>query len=252
MKRIVLFAGIGIVVVAAAAIYFVGSRLDSLIEAAIEHYGSEIAGVPVRVGSVSIKLADGRGTIRGLRVGNPPGFASGDAFRFDEITLEVDPKSVAATPFVVDQLRILAPEANFEVKADGESNFDVIRKNIDRYSGPSAQSDPKQQGEAAQAGEDLRIRIRHLDFQDGTVTADVSALAKEQEPLFVDMPGLDMKNVGGERGGTPAEIGEKVLGAYTAAVGRTVAASQAQRQIEKAVGGEAGRAAGKLVRDIFE
>jgi len=31
-----------------------------------------------------------------------------------------------------------------------------------------------------------------------------------------------------------------------------VAASQAQRQIEKAVGGEAGRAAGKLVRDIFE
>ena len=67
MKRLLLFGGIGVVVIAAVAIYFVVSRLDSLVEAAIERYGTEIAGVPVHVGSVSIALRDGRGTIRGPR-----------------------------------------------------------------------------------------------------------------------------------------------------------------------------------------
>jgi hypothetical protein len=251
MKKILIGVFVVLALVVAAALWFLTSRLDSLVASLVESYGSEIAGTAVRVGSVSIDLRAGRGTIRGLRVANPEGYSSGDAFRLGEITVDIDPKTVTSNPVVIDALVVAAPAANFEVDATGRSNFQVIKSNVDRYSARSGGGSGARP--AAEGGsEAARLRIATFTFEGGTLRADVSAVDPDREPVDAALPSVRLRNVGGASGGTPGEIGKTVLGAFTGQVVRTAAASQAGRLLEDELGGEAGRAAGQLLRKLVD
>ena len=73
--RIAIIAGAGLLFLAAVAVYLLLSNLDSLVERGIEKFGSEAAGTKVSVDRVAIDLRQGRGSILGLTVANPPGFS---------------------------------------------------------------------------------------------------------------------------------------------------------------------------------
>jgi hypothetical protein len=243
MKRVLLIGGVVLLAVVVLALVYLRSNLDSIVADAIETYGSRSAGVPVRVGSVELALTEGKGTIRGLRVGNPEGYASGDAFRLGEITVQVDPKSVTSSPVSVPQIRVIAPEVNAELDAKGKSNLQTILDHV--QSG----------GEAAPAeeGEPIRLAIGQFVFEQGKLRGDASAVAGREEDVFeTDLPSVKLSNIGGSRGATPAEVSEAVLKAFLRQTTRSVAAYQAQRAVEKNVGGDVGKEAGKLLRKVFE
>ncbi len=63
------------------------ASLDGLVKQAIERWGPEITGVTVKVDSVRIEVAEGRGTIRGLVVGSPKGFEAPQALKLGEMRL---------------------------------------------------------------------------------------------------------------------------------------------------------------------
>ena len=98
MKRTLLLSGAAVVIVLLGALWLLYSSLDFVVKEAIEKYGSQATGTSVRVASVSISLTSGRGTLRGVRIANPPGFSSGDAFAFGEVTLEIDVGTVTDDP----------------------------------------------------------------------------------------------------------------------------------------------------------
>jgi len=247
MKRVLIVGAVVALALAGAATYYVASSLDSLIAQLIEHYGSEMTGVPVRVGSVELSLSEGRGSIRGLRVGNPAGYAAGDAFRLGEITIDLDIDSIGSTPIVLDELRVAAPEVQFETDALGKSNFDVIMANLDAYSSGGGGS-----ADDAEASAETRLAIRRFRFEKGSVTADVSRLIPDAKPVQVRLPSVALDNLGGKRGATPAEIGKQVLVGFTASVVRVVASSQAQRLIEGKLKDEAGKAASGLLKKFLK
>jgi hypothetical protein len=252
MKRILLIAGGALLLVVGAAVWFGLSRLDSLVASAIEEFGSEIAGVPVRVDSVSIQLREGRGTIYGLRAGNPEGFSASDAFSLGEITLDIDPASITSSPIVIDELTVAAPVALYEMDARGRSNFDAIRENVNRYSGDSPA--PSEEAPAGDSGEELRLTVAKFRVQDGSVTADASALHEKAEPQKLDLPPLALDGIGGSRGATPGELGKAVLDAFTRSVrdaGKGAAKRQARTLLEDQIGGEEGKAAGQLLDKLF-
>src|SRR5690606_27466566 len=85
MKRWALGLAI-LLAVAAGGLWWAWNSLDFVVKAAIEHYGPRALGVPVAVREVRISTADGRGTIRGLEVGNPPGYSAPRALRAGTIT----------------------------------------------------------------------------------------------------------------------------------------------------------------------
>lgn len=251
MKKILIGGAVALALVVAFALWFLTSRLDSLVASLVESYGSEIVGTAVRVGSVRIDLLAGRGTIRGLRVANPEGYSSGDAFRLGEIIIDIDPKTVTSSPVVIDALVVASPAAYFEVDATGRSNFQVIKANVDRYSarsGGGSGAKPAAEG----GGEAARLRIATFTFEGGTLSADVSAVDPDRDPVDAALPSVRLQNVGGASGGTPGEIGKTVLRAFTGQVVRTAAASQAGRLLEEKLGGEAGRAAGQLLRKLVD
>ena len=80
MKKLALGAFLVLLLSIGFGVYYLLSNLDSIVKAAIESYGSEATQTTVRVGKVQLKLTDGSGSISGLTVGNPKGFAAAQAF----------------------------------------------------------------------------------------------------------------------------------------------------------------------------
>jgi hypothetical protein len=252
VKRILLL-GAGVLVVAVGVALWVGlSQLDTLVAEAIERYGSEITGVPVRVGSVKIELSEGRGSIAGLQVGNPEGFSEGEAFTLGAITLEIDPASVTSSPIVIETLTVAAPKALYEMDAKGRANFDVIRDNVKRYSSASESSKSKSKPKP-ETGEELRLTISKFRFEDGSVTTDIAALHEGVAPQTLKLPSIARDGIGGSEGLTPDELGAELLASFTKSVRRAAGKavkSEARRALEK-VGGDAGKAAGDLLDKLF-
>ena len=251
MKKWAAIIAMLVVVALGVGVFVLLRSLDAIVEAAIEKYGSEITGTAVRVSSVEIMLTDGRGTIRGLTIANPPGFSSGSAFSLGEITIDIDPNSVTESPVVIDEVTVRAPQVTYELDAKLGSNIQTVLGNIERYAGSGGSSDGGATGSAEDA--ELRLAIKRFTFEKGTVEADASAVGGEA--LKVELPPLRMQNLGGSRGAPPGDIGSEVLEAYTRTVVKTVGMKQATKQLDKVIddnlAGEEGKAAKKLLRNLL-
>ena len=250
LKQIVLGIAAVVVIGVGYGAYYLLSNLDSIVKSAIEQYGSEITGTRVRVGSVKIALTEGRGTIRGLRVGNPSGFSSNDAFSLGEITLDLDPGSITKSPIVVETLTIAAPQVRYEMAANAKSNFDAILANIKKYQGSSGGQPAAEES----GGEPLKLKVQKFTFQDGEVDIDVTALAGAGKATSVMLPALTMKNLGGKSGAPPADIGAEVMRKYSEKIVAAVAKQQLQSRAGKLLEdqGEVGSAAKKLLDSVFK
>jgi len=250
MKKIMIF-GLAAVAVLVVVSFYVLSNLDSIVQRAIEKYGSEILGTRVTVGAVEIGLTEGRGTIRGLRVANPPGFSSGDALSLGEITIQIDPESVTGNPIVIPQVKILAPKVNYEVNAKAHSNVNAI---LDNVSSGGGSSEPKEPAPGQGGGEPLRISIGSFVFEEGDVSANLSALGHKQG-VSTPLPAVRMHNVGGRNGASPDEVGQQIASEFLGAVERAIAGGQIGSLIKGAGQGvidEAGKAAKGLLDKVFK
>lgn len=247
MKKILAIGALIVVIAVAGALFFLYSNLDSLVKSAIERYGSEILGTSVRVSSVRIALTDGKGTIRGLRVANPEGFSSADAFRLGEITLQIEPQSVTRSPIVVPQVRIVGAESLFELGKGGSSNIDALLDNVKSYEGEGSKGGASEGGESASgSGEPPRIAIGSFVFEEAALTANLEAIG--QQEVKTKLPAVRLQNIGGSRGATPDEITVKITTAFLASVTKAVSRSKAQELIDEKLGGSTGEAAKKLLK----
>ncbi|MCK4507773.1 MAG: hypothetical protein KAU27_04495 [Desulfuromonadales bacterium] len=208
MKKIVLGAVLVLVLSVGFGVYYLLSNLDGIVKTAIETYGSQATQTTVRVNSVQIVLQDGSGTIRGLTVGNPPGFAAQQAFSLGEISTQIDLKSLSEEVTVIDFITVRAPEVFFELNGAGKNNLEELKEQISSgTSGSSASSSPSQS-----SGAEPKLIIRKLLFVDGNIHASVVPLGKEYE---LKLPKIEMHNLGGKNGATPTQIAEQVLNVLT-------------------------------------
>ena len=103
MKKALIIGGLFVVVVVAVG-YYLYTSLDSIIQAAIEKYGSAYTGTEVRVAGVNLDLTSGNGKITGLSVGNPDGFATDNAIEVGTIAISVDVNSITEDPIVIKEI----------------------------------------------------------------------------------------------------------------------------------------------------
>jgi uncharacterized protein involved in outer membrane biogenesis len=246
MRRIGLVLAIGLLAVVAVVVYFVNFRLDGVVRSAIERHGSEVTGTAVRVKGVDIDLRAGRGTIRGVTVANPPGYSSAPALSLSEITIDLEPTSVRSSPIAIDEIHVGEPVVNVEFGADGMLNVDQLRKNIDAYDErePAATPDTALETRSGVTRSETRLRVREISFSEGRIRIDPQAIGREPEELR--LAAISLREVGEERGVTPAQLGEEVADALVARTLVAVAGSQAKRAL-KDLGGELGEKLGELL-----
>ena len=249
-----LIAAVAVVVV--AVLLYAAASLDRLVKQGIETYGSRIVGAPVRVGSVEISLSSGRGTLRELSISNPDGFSSGEALRLGEITLDIQLSSLTQEPLVIQEVKILAPEVNAEVSASGSTNIDELRRSVSTYGGTG--SDGKPATDSSSATEDgtppPRLRIDELEFAGGRLAADTTAVGGDVRVL--ELAPLRLSGLGGKNGQPIDVIAKSILDSYTrsiaSVVGKSMAASRAEKLIDEKVGGELGEAAKGLLDRVLD
>lgn len=187
-----------VLLLAAGGAWWLFASLDGLVKQAIERWGPEITGVAVKVEGVRIEVAEGRGAIRGLVLGNPKGFQAPHALRLAEMRLTLDPASVTKDVVVIRELVLVAPELTYE-RGQGSDNMTVIQKNVDAWVAKHA-------GAKKADGPAKKFVIENLRVRDGKAQLGTT--------LSVPMPDLHLRDVGKKSGG--ASAGEVVKGVWDA------------------------------------
>jgi hypothetical protein len=212
MKKVILGLVLLITIAITVSVYYVLTNLDSLVEAAIEKYGSEATQTSVLVDSVKINLTDGAAGINGLTIANPDGYTQPHAFSLGEIRAGIDLQSLQEEPYIIDEITVLAPQVFVEINEANNTNLNDLKKNLAAGSTVATQ-DEKPQTTTDGSAKEPRLIIRRVTFADGNIQAKVAAL--DNKELQVKLPGLDMTNLGGSNGATASELASEILNRLT-------------------------------------
>lgn len=219
--------------VVAGALFWLRGNADDLLRRAIVDYGSAMTGARVEVAAVEISAADGRGTIRGLSIGNPAGFKTAHAVTVGEIELVVDIASLAKDVVVIRKIAVMSPDIIYE-KAGGTTNFDAVQKNIAAYLGPAKQE---------RGGRKLIVE----EFAVRNAKAQASAAFLEGKTVAVSLPDIVMRDLGKAKGGvTPGELGQEIVAALKQRLASTVSFDSLAKSAGKGL-----ESAGSAVRGLF-
>jgi hypothetical protein len=220
-RNLVLSAVIVVVLAAGGAIWWLYASLDMLAKLAIERLGSEITGVAVRVDSVRIEATEGRGTIRGLLVGNPKGFEAPHALKLGEMHLALDPASLAKGAVLIRELVLAAPEVVYE-RGQGSDNLALIQKAVNAWVEKHAGASKPDGG----AG--MKFVVERVTVRDGVARFGTAA--------SLPIPDLQLRDVGKKSGGASAgEVVKQVWDAILRSI--TVLALKAGGAIKDAAKG---------------
>lgn len=194
-----------LVLVLVGTVFYFLVNLGDQIKTAVEEAGSAVAGVTVTLASAEVKPAKGIATLRGLTVGNPPGFKTANAFDLGEITVAVDAATITKDLVIVNEVAVQDPRITYEIGADG-GNIEIIANNAERFAG---------------GGAGAKFIIEHLYLRGGTLV--VSAAALGGRTMTFHLPEIHLTDIGKDQGGANStEIAAKVLAALTGKIGAFV------------------------------
>lgn len=246
MKKILIIGVVLIVAVVGVGAYVLLSSLDSVVKTAVEQIGSDASGTKVSLNEVEISPTDGHGALRGFRMTNPKGFAEGDAFKFDEVSLTIDVSTILSDPVVIKEIVIDKPVITYAI-GKSSTNMDEIQKNVNDY---ARAEESASGGGGGDSSEGPKIIIENLYMRGGTV--NVSAPAVTDETLTAPLPDIHLTDIGAEgNGATPGEAASQAMAAIAASAKQAVKtvdldallkgademAGEAQKQLEKATEG---------------
>lgn len=180
--------------------------MDSIIKKGVETAGPKIAGVEMKLDSASVSLLSGKAALRGLLVGNPPGFKTPCAIKVGQASAVLKLSSLLGDKIVVQSAHLQAPEVTFEGSLKG-NNLGRILESIRQFiaAEKSAQAKPPRR-----AGK--RIRVDHLAVTGGVI--NLSATPLSGKSLRIPMPDIHLTELGKDPGGISAgELVEKLFGA---------------------------------------
>jgi len=211
-----LFVAAVIVAIVAGAGFFAWNRLDIIVKVALEYYGPDVMGAAVTVADVEISPHDGRGRLRNLEIGNPPGFTASRSARFADVILEVDPATLRSPVVHVRAIGVDAPTIVYE-RGDKTTNLDVISRNIEAYSKRTGDSD----GTSRVQGAKRRFIIDRLLIRGAKVTMTTPSL--KGQGLNFDLPAIELRDIGkGQDGLTASQVAAVVTNAIVAGIAQRV------------------------------
>ena len=154
MMRWILIGAAALVGIIVIFVIVTWSNLDSIIEAAIEKYGSEVTRVEVSLDEANIDPVSGEGALSGLTVGNPAGFETDNAFSLGQVKVGLDTSSLTGDTIVIREIVISRPHITYEMSSDG-SNVDTIQSNVDAFMA-------NQGGGESSGGEGPKVVVENL------------------------------------------------------------------------------------------
>ena len=231
-----------IIAIVVAAVLFGISKLDDLVAQGIERGGSKLTGTEVTVESVDLSLRKGFAGIAGLSIGNPEGFQGEQALRWEDVSVRIDLASMRQPPMRLAEVKVRGPEVFFELDADGSSNLDKIRRSVERWLPEKGES------EGEDRGKDIRMAVTSFVIEEGALHADATAVGGERYDL--ELPALELQDIGGREGVPPEQIGQEVLVEISRQSSRAVTEQGIDALVDEHLSGEAGEQVKELLSGL--
>ena len=216
MKKILWGAGLSLVLLIIIAAIVVGLCLGGIVKSGINRYGPAITQTPLTVDSVSLSLLTGSATIKGLVVGNPPGYQTPQAISIGEISVGINPATVLSDKVVIRHLKVDSAAITFEGGFSG-NNLTAIKNNVN---GTAAKGGPVATNSAARPAASRKLEVDDLDITNAKVSGSLRLFAgKEISISNLPIPEIHLTGLGtGPEGITATDLTQRVLSALTDAV----------------------------------
>jgi hypothetical protein len=221
MKKAAIVVAV-LAVLIAGGVYWAYNSLDVIVKVALEHYGPDVTGVTLKVGEVKLSPRTGRGSLKGVEIGNPPGFTAPRAARLGEISVALDPATIRAPIVLVHEIVIDAPLITYE-RGKGGTNLDAIQKNIEAYVKRAEAASSAEGRESKADGKGVRHRfvVERLAIRGAKVTMTNPGL-KGQGVTF-DLPDIELRDIGKRQEGvTASEVANTVANALLGRIAQKV------------------------------
>ena len=217
MKKLFLRIFIVLIILVVLVVVGLGLFLDSGIKKAVETVGPQIAKVDIKLGSVSLSILSGAGTVKGLVVGNPEGFKTPHAASVGSASLAIVPGSLFSDKIVIKSIRVEAAEIIYEGGLLGGDNLHKILDNVTAASGGSEPNTSKN-------GKPKKLQVD--DFLITAAKVKVSLKGTGGFAAPITLPEIHLTNLGqGPEGITPGELIKQVVTIVTESVVKNAASA---------------------------
>jgi hypothetical protein len=230
-----------LVAVLALTVIAAGFFMGSIVKKGVETFGPKVAKVEMKLDSANISIFSGKGTLKGVFVGNPAGFSSPSAIKAGKISVAVKPGSFFSDKIVIESVRVIAPEITLHgLKGD---NLQKILGNIQASTGGGT-------GGAAinKTGQTStkKIQVDDLLIKDGKVN-----FVLPMGTMTVALPEIHLTNLGKETDGLmPGELFSKVLKAVLNKAISVAGNAKNLSGVTEGAGKEVGKLSEKVTKGI--
>jgi AsmA-like protein len=199
-----------IVLLVVGVVAFVALNSGNLVKRGIEEFGPQYLGVDVRVNEVNLALTEGSAQVKGLHIGNPPGFAGSHLMKLDEIKVVLDTNQISEQLVVMKQITI--DGADLAAIAKGQrTNFQALLDKLESAGGTGAESS------ADSTGREMKFIVEQFSFTNAKASMTSDVLGE----LQLDLPDIRLKDIGRKGNGvTAAELAQQVLKPIVEAVSK--------------------------------
>lgn len=204
MKLIKILSGLLLVVIVlvAIAVFFVANNINGLVKTAVEEAGSDALQTTVSLESVNFELLQGRMQLSGLTIANPSGFQSATIMEMNDIVVHLElaslrDKLVDVKEISVDGLQVVAEQKGVS------TNLQALLNNVNSSQSSQDKAEPV---EEAGSGPDVLIKIRQLNFTNGSTSLMSDRWGKQD----LNLPNINLDNIGGVSGVPPQQLAKQI------------------------------------------
>jgi hypothetical protein len=210
-----------VLIAAGVGLYF---SINWITKNGVETFGPRMTRTEVKLESSNISLFSGKGSIKGLFIGNPKGFKTGSALQVKEIRVAMDVLSILSDRLIIEEIVVNAPVINYERNLKG-SNIKTLFGNV-RSSTGSSEKQPITAGQGgsgeSKRGDEKVVQINHFIVKNGKVNMSAKLLGGNN--VLVSLGEIHLRNIGaGKEGKTATEVFEEIFGVMNTAVTGSVA-----------------------------
>jgi uncharacterized protein YxeA len=198
-----------VLIVISGLFVFLKDNLDEIVREIIVTSISEATQTNVSLAQVKLNLKEGVGVLNNYQQGNPVGFQTKYAFRFDQAELDIDVSSILDDVVIIERVFINHANILYEFN-DGKTNFVELKKNIDKnLKKKNSDKENKPIGEQDKISSQSKIQqskkiiIRSFEMINTEVEAAMPFASSQT--LSVQLPTIKLNNIGAKENGLLAD-----------------------------------------------
>ena len=208
MKKLLVILLI-VLIALSGLLFFLKDNLDEIVREIIVTSVSDATQTNVSLARVKLNLKEGVGVLNNYQQGNPEGFQTKYAFRFDQAELDIDVGTILDDVVIIERVFINHADIVYEFN-DGKTNFVELKNNIDKNTNKKNSDqknnpvkDQEKTSSQSKTQQSKKIIIRSFEMINTEVEAAMPFASSQT--LSVQLPNIKLSNIGAKENGLLAD-----------------------------------------------